>query len=260
MEECFRANIYVCYFPAHTSHGMQPADNGPFKVLKGAYRKHLERLQSLSDADPVGKINFVRCLLRARKEVTPTVIKSAFRHTGIWPISRRKAYSHPKIQKDPEKRIPSDQPVEPVAVTRRQILDLAKEGITTATRRFELKKVADNLDEKNAEIAILKRQLTEFHEKKALEAETTTRRKPVKKPNPNARFIKGSEIWSTNSTIQSLNVELRARKRAKKEPVVVVVEEVVAVESTDDDEEDEPVQQAFSRRGREIRPAQRIMN
>lgn len=197
-------------------HGMQPADNGPFKVLKGAYRKHLERLQSLSDAAPVGKINFVRCLLRARKEVTPTVIKSAFRHTGIWPISRRKAHSHPEIQKDPEKRIPSDQPVEPVAVTRRQILDLAKEGITTATRRFELKKVADNLDEKNAEIAILKRQLAEFHEKKALEAEKTTRRKPVKKPNPNARFIKGSEIWSTNSTIQSLNAELRARKKGPK--------------------------------------------
>lgn len=99
MEECFRANIYVCYFPALTSHGMQPADNGPFKVLKGAYRKHLERLQSLSDAAPVGKINFVRCLLRARKEVTPTVIKSAFRHTGIWPISRRKPIHTQKSRK-----------------------------------------------------------------------------------------------------------------------------------------------------------------
>lgn len=47
MEECFRANIWIAYFPAHTSHGVQPADNGVFNVLKGAYRKHLSKLQSI---------------------------------------------------------------------------------------------------------------------------------------------------------------------------------------------------------------------
>ena len=74
MEECFWHNIHLCFLPAHSSHGLQPADNGHFNVLKRAYRKELESLDSLTDSAPVGKINFIRCFAKARAAVTKRTI------------------------------------------------------------------------------------------------------------------------------------------------------------------------------------------
>lgn len=104
MEECFFNNVYCCFLLAHTSHGLQPADNGHFNVLKGAYRKEIAKLDAITDLAPVGKINFLRCLHMARKAVTKKTIVSAWRHTGNWLVSREKALEHPEIQPDPEKR------------------------------------------------------------------------------------------------------------------------------------------------------------
>lgn len=48
---------------------------------------------------PVNKINFIRCYAKARQEgMTKNNIKSGFRVTGNWVVSRQKAMRHPKIQ------------------------------------------------------------------------------------------------------------------------------------------------------------------
>jgi hypothetical protein len=107
MSFCFLNNIYCCYFPAHCSHRMQPLDNGPFNSLKAAYRKELKTLNSLNDSRPIDKIKFIRAYSKARSQgLTEQNIKSAFRTTGNWPISRRKALSHPEIQQIQEPSTP----------------------------------------------------------------------------------------------------------------------------------------------------------
>ena len=99
MTMCFLSNVYLCFVPAHTSHGLQPLDNGIFNALKASYRQELHKLGSLTDAAPVDKINFIRCYTIARKAgMTPRTIKSGWRTTGNWPIDRQKALSHPEPQ------------------------------------------------------------------------------------------------------------------------------------------------------------------
>lgn len=100
MVECFRTNIFLAYLPAHTSHGLQALDNGIFNVLKVAYEKLISQLNSITESAPVSKINFVRCLVEARKAITERTIRGGFSHTGTWPINRQKALSHPEIQPD----------------------------------------------------------------------------------------------------------------------------------------------------------------
>jgi hypothetical protein len=86
---------------------MQFLDNGPFNAVKAAYRKELKKYNSLNDARPVDKINFVRAYSRARVDgLTENNILSAFRTTGNWPISRRKELSHPEIQQNVENITP----------------------------------------------------------------------------------------------------------------------------------------------------------
>ena len=70
MEECFFSNVYLYFLPAHTSHRLQPADNGHFNVLKSIYQKEIAKLDSLTNSAPVGKINFLQYLHIARKAVT----------------------------------------------------------------------------------------------------------------------------------------------------------------------------------------------
>jgi hypothetical protein len=67
MATCFLNNVYCCYLPAHCSHGLQPLDNGIFNVIKGAYRKELQKLASLTDSAPVDKVNFIRAYAKARE-------------------------------------------------------------------------------------------------------------------------------------------------------------------------------------------------
>src|ERR1700733_4745669 len=137
MTVCFLYNIYLCFLPAHTSHGLQPLDNGVFNVLKAAYRKELSRLAVLTDAAPVNKINFIRCYVIARQAITVKTIKSSFRTTGNWPINRQKALGYPEIQPDEPERAKTPEPTNAeedniiTPKTSRTIRDL---GITKSPR------------------------------------------------------------------------------------------------------------------------------
>jgi hypothetical protein len=69
--------------------------------VKGAYRKELKKLAVLTDLTPVDKVNFIRAYAKAREaRMTEKIIRSGWRVTGNWPISRAKALWHPEIQAD----------------------------------------------------------------------------------------------------------------------------------------------------------------
>ncbi len=85
MTVCFMHNVYLCFLPAHTSHGLQPLDNGVFNLLKAAYRLELAKLASLTDAAPVDKINFIRCYAAARSCITHQAV--IFSLQDNWPVT-----------------------------------------------------------------------------------------------------------------------------------------------------------------------------
>ena len=134
MSTCFLHNVYCCYLPAHCSHGLQPLDNGIFNAVKAAYRRHLQQFAYMSDSRPVDKINFIRAYAKAREEgFTERNIRSGWRVTGNWPISRQKALSHPEIQSDQAKSLLISSPLkgphfgsDDIPKTSRHIKDLGR--------------------------------------------------------------------------------------------------------------------------------------
>lgn len=201
MEECFFGNVFLCFLPAHTSHGLQPADNGHFNVLKAAYRKELDRLDSITDSAPVGKINFLRCLVKARAAVKPSTIRSAWRHTRNWPISRQKALNHPDCKLDVEKRKAEAEPDtgDDPEVTRDYILKLAEN--TNPAQRWRARHVANTFEAMQAKIAFLEQEVAEH---KAREAAQVGTKKRHAIPNPNRRFMTIHDILSKGGSIEDL--------------------------------------------------------
>jgi hypothetical protein len=57
----------------------------------------MEEMNSYIDLSSLGKINFIKCLVEARKAVIKRTIKGAFRYTGIYPIFRQKVLEHLEI-------------------------------------------------------------------------------------------------------------------------------------------------------------------
>jgi hypothetical protein len=75
---------------------LKPLDNGIFNVIKGAYRKELQKLASLTDSAPVDKVNFIWAYAKAGKAgIREDIILSGWWFTGNWPINRYKALTHP---------------------------------------------------------------------------------------------------------------------------------------------------------------------
>jgi len=91
---CFRENIYMLFLPPHTSHALQPLDVGVFSSLKTAYRRYIRDLAAQTDSSPVGKLNFLRCYSKARKDAfSEKNIKAGFQGTGIYPQNKVRVLS-----------------------------------------------------------------------------------------------------------------------------------------------------------------------
>ena len=225
MAACFRSNIFLCYLPAHCSHGLQPLDNGVFNALKAFYRRELGKLASLMDSAPVDKISFIQCLARAREAAfTLKNIQAGWRVTGNWPISRWKALKHPEIQEERPQGTPepaSKAPEQETPRTSRQIKDMAV-GRSPGTRRsysliargFEFKET--ELVTARAEITALKGQLERL----------TRSRKRKKVPNPNKRFMELGEILASGGEAQEV---LEVVEESEEEPLEEPLEDPIAV-------------------------------
>lgn len=200
MATCFLSNVYCCYLPAHCSHGLQPLDNGVFNASKAAYRKELEKLASLTDSTPVDKVNFIRAYAKAR-EVGMTIknIRSGWRVTGNWPISRAKALRHPEIQADKVEASPEPAPYfgsDDTPKTSRQIRDLGKSKTPRTRRRYAV--IAKGFESQQQKVAAHEVRIASLEEQVA-RLQRGKKRKTV--PNPNRRFMSLSEVLASGEGI-----------------------------------------------------------
>ncbi|KAJ0140810.1 Nitrogen assimilation transcription factor nit-4 [Fusarium oxysporum f. sp. albedinis] len=170
MATCFLNNVYCCYLPAHCSHGLQPLDNGIFNVIKGAYRKELQMLASLTDSAPVDKVNFIRAYAKAREAgMRKDIILSGWRFTGNWPINRHKALTHPEIQPDKEKLLEEFKTPSPPQLhsddtpkTSRQVREMAKHRSRPTRQKYS--KIAKGLGALEMKVAVQNARITGLEE------------------------------------------------------------------------------------------------
>lgn len=248
MKVCFLNNVFCCYLPAHCSHGLQPLDNGIFNAIKAYYRSTIATWQSLTDSSPVDKINFIKAYNEARKKgMASETIKNAWKTTGNWPISRRKALTHPEIQIDKEKRRApeansGDDSGDDIITSGRDIMNLAGPN-ASAGDRLKLRKIGLAFDSKEAELTLAKRRIEELEAQ--VERLTTKKRKAA--PNPNKKFMSIEDILGKEPEAgNALNQEIEA-------PQEELAEIAVAIDEEDEDnveEEDEMPAEVRTRSGR----------
>ncbi|KAH7471297.1 hypothetical protein FOMA001_g13318 [Fusarium oxysporum f. sp. matthiolae] len=236
MATCFLNNVYCCYLPAHCSHGLQPLDNGIFNVIKGAYRKELQKLASLTDSAPVDKVNFIRAYAKARETgMRKDIILSGWRFTGNWPINRYKALAHPEIPSDKEKlleefKTPSPPPLhsDDTPKTNRQVREMAKHRSRPTRQKYS--KVAKGLEALEMKVAVQNARITGLEEQMA-QVRRGKKRKAV--PNPNRRFMALAEALATGEALpDSKEAEIEVDVD---EEVESVIEVGVGLEDESDD-------------------------
>ncbi|KAG7003073.1 putative acyl-coenzyme A synthetase [Fusarium oxysporum f. sp. conglutinans] len=227
MATCFLNNVYCCYLPAHCSHGLQPLDNGIFNVIKGAYRKELQKLASLTDSAPVDKVHFIRAYAKAREAgMRKDIILSGWRFTGNWPINRHKALTHPEIQPDKEKvperfKTPSPPQLhsDDTPKTSRQVRDLAKHRSRPTRRKYS--KIAKGLEALEMKVAVQNARITGLEEQMA-QVRRGKKRKAV--PNPNRRFMALAETLTAGEALpDSKKAEIEVDVDEKDESVIEIL-------------------------------------
>jgi 4-hydroxybenzoate polyprenyltransferase len=92
MWECFSNRVYIVFLPAHTSHMLQPLDVAVFHPLKNAFRRYLHQLGAYESSTAMGRRRFLYCYHRARIDaLTEENIRSGWRGSGLWPVSKHRA-------------------------------------------------------------------------------------------------------------------------------------------------------------------------
>lgn len=138
-----------------------------FSVLNRGSSKELAEYSLITNATPVDKINFLRFYIAARKDINSSHIKSAWRVTGNWPISRPKALVHEEIQHDhvstPDSSI-SESTTQTSPSMSRQIRDLASKS--SPKTRLLLCNVSKALDKRTTKL------IMKCQDKQHLQAQT----------------------------------------------------------------------------------------
>ncbi len=88
IEFAVKHKIILLCLPAHTTHILQPLDVGVFSPLATAYKNHLHRSTLLGAGYNVDKCDFLEFYEFARRQaLTPDVIKSAWKKSGLLPFN-----------------------------------------------------------------------------------------------------------------------------------------------------------------------------
>lgn len=228
MYACFCENIFMAFLPAHSSHVLQPLDLGVFSSLKKAYRRHLGDLAILTDSSPVGKLNFLRCYIKARLDaLTEKNIKAGFRATGIYPRNKVRALSSRQVVAPARRATPEPAQGQVVGLQTpkgrrdaQKLLDAT--GIKSPGTRLAFRKIAKALEEKDMQLAMANERIRKLTaENEQLRASKRRRKVPE---NPNNRFLTIAEIVAA---------------RAKAVVVEPVLEGGEAAEGTELEEEGE---------------------
>jgi rubrerythrin len=105
VKQCLENGVHTLFFPANTSHFIQPLDNVMFTNFKKVFYKevadwmsksvlhHKKLITALIAVAPVAEL----------KAFTPTVIKSSFSNTGIYPWNSKLILQHATLNNVEEK-------------------------------------------------------------------------------------------------------------------------------------------------------------
>lgn len=179
----------------------------------------------------------MRCLYKARKEVTEGTIKHGWKVTGIWPRSRARALHHKEIQPEkPEKETlldhtaASDYSDEEEVVDRAYLMSIAGKD---REARYKAKNAADQWKSLRARLAFLEKENGDL---RAKEEERTRSKKRKAIPNPPAKvFRSAAELYAKGYTYDYLNPKTRKlRNDTQSQEEEPVPEEVVGVEDPRD--------------------------
>lgn len=168
------------------------------------------------------KINFIKCLIEARKSVTPRTIRHGWAITGNYPISRAKALAHPEIQPDaPEKTTiydptaapepKSDDEADPV--NRQFIVRLAEPHDGNRQKKSEARRVADLMAESSAQIAFLQQRVQQLEE--LLEAKSKSKKRKAAPPAYGKKFSSAARLLAKGYTIEALNEDTGKLKASR---------------------------------------------
>lgn len=209
---CKQNNIFCIFFPAHTSHLLQPLDLCPFAQLKDRYRRAINELASLDDAAPVKKERFIACYKLARDDrLTPKNIKAGWKASGIYPWNPRKALRSSQLisQSAPTQSTTQStaQPETPGIITtpkRARDLYRAVDDLKDVSRecRLLLRKAGKALEEKAVQNAYLEAELASVKAK--LDSLQDTRKRKRVSHDPNTRF---AEIDSIKAAINEAEIK-----------------------------------------------------
>ncbi|KAJ5544105.1 transcriptional regulator family: Centromere protein B DNA-binding region [Penicillium frequentans] len=87
LDFCDQNRIIPISFRPHTSHFAQPLDQKPFLSLKQHFRKENSLTNAWFRPDSAKRQFLEDITLIRKKAITPRIIRSAFRDTGIWPFN-----------------------------------------------------------------------------------------------------------------------------------------------------------------------------
>ncbi|KDR76824.1 hypothetical protein GALMADRAFT_39149, partial [Galerina marginata CBS 339.88] len=80
----FEHNIILLAFPSKTTHKTQPLDVGVFGTVQKSWGSLCDR--RITEGVPMTRFNVIHEYITLRHLVTPELIKTAFRKTGIYPL------------------------------------------------------------------------------------------------------------------------------------------------------------------------------
>ncbi|KAJ0128683.1 Abhydrolase domain-containing protein mpaH [Fusarium oxysporum f. sp. albedinis] len=240
MTMCYLNNVHLLFFPAHTSHVLQPLDLGCFSSLKTAYRRLIGEHTALTDATKVRKANFLEFYAKAREiGLRKENVQSGWKATGLYPKSVAKPLNSRWV-------VVAKRPAIPLRVTSDiltpkrggDVVKLFAEKSGSPTSRLSILKAAAALDKVAMEVILRDREIERLRVQLA-QAKPTKRRKIVQ--DPNERFASLAQI------LAQANREPQQRVRKARN----AVQEVIIVEGESSSEsEEEPALARRSARNR----------
>ncbi|EXA30734.1 anhydro-N-acetylmuramic acid kinase [Fusarium oxysporum f. sp. pisi HDV247] len=241
MTMCYLNNVHLLFFPAHTSHVLQPLDLGCFSSLKTAYRRLIGEHTALTDATKVGKANFLEFYAKAREiGLRKENVQSGWKATGLYPKSVAKPLNSRWV-------VVAKRPAIPLRVTSDistpkrggDVIKLFAEKSGSPTSRLPIRKAAAALDKVAMEVILRDREIERLQVQLA-QAKPTKRRKIVQ--DPNERFASLAQI------LAQANQEPQQRVRKARNAVQEVI--IVEGESSSESEEEPALAQRSARNRR----------
>jgi 4-hydroxybenzoate polyprenyltransferase len=231
MTTCYLNNVHLLFFPAHTSHILQPLDLGCFSSLKAAYRRFVGEYTAQTDKTKLGKAKFLEFYAEARKiGLREQCVRSGWRATGLYPKSVNKPLGSRwvVVRERPTTPPPSTVDIRTPKRGRDVVKLFSGKSFSPTTRRC-VRLTATAFDRTTMVVAMQDREIVSLREQ-AGQANPPKRRKVT--INPNDLFASLAEVLAQTNQEPSQRVR---KVRSRKKEVIIVDE------SSSEEEVEEPL-------------------